>query len=176
VGLVAAQRNQAVHLLNGQLIQQGVPHGVVIFQAAQLDQFGAARSAGNRGFGVGVVGVDRVGSRVIVRDIVERSLHVGRHCQVGGGRSGLRVVGKAVGAGQIRRVAACKVKLVGGRNSVRSALVVTGIGDGGGDVVGFAVDDGVGIAVDGDHIVPGFQHIGFGVAVVIGSHILHVEG
>src|SRR5699024_9912132 len=55
VGLVAAQRNQAVHLLNGQLIQQGVPHGVVIFQAAQLDQFGAARSAGDRGFGVGVV-------------------------------------------------------------------------------------------------------------------------
>src|SRR5699024_3122951 len=105
-----------------------------------------------------------------------RSLHVGRHFQVGGGRSGLRVVGKAVGAGQIRRVAACKVKLVGGRNSVRSALVVTGIGDGGGDVVGFAVDDGVGIAVDGDHIVLGFQHIGFGAAVVIGSHILHVEG
>ena len=34
----------------------------------------------------------------------------------------------------------------------------------------------MGIAVDGDHIVPGFQHIGFGAAVVIGSHILHVEG
>src|SRR5699024_7543138 len=58
---------------------------------------------------------------------------------------------------------------------IGGALVVAAVGDGGGNVVDAAVDDGVRVGVDGDDVVARLQHIGFGVAVVIGSHIFHVE-
>ena len=171
-GLVAADGDEGVHLSHGQLIQQGIPLGIVIVHAAQVLQLQAVLGAGGGHHVVGII--ELVG--VVVAVVVEGGLGLLIHGEVGGSGGSLVVVGKAVGAAEVGHVALSEGELVGSGHSVGGAGAVVAVGDGGGNIVGLGSDDVVGVGVDGDGVVAGLQHVSAGTVGVIGSHILHVEG
>ena len=113
---------------------------------------------------------------VIVAVVVEGGLGGLVHGEVGGGGSGLVVVGKAIGAAEVGHVALRKAELVGGGHGVGGTGVVRAVGDGVGHGVGLRAQNGVGVGVDGDGVVTGLQHVGAGAVGVIGGHILGLEG
>ena len=67
VGLIAAQGDQGVHVVQGHLVQQLVPFGIVVVQAPQVLELQAVLGPGGDGLGVGVlVGGGGLGGEVVV--------------------------------------------------------------------------------------------------------------
>ncbi len=106
--------------------------------------------------------------------VVEAGLGLGGHLIAGGGGHGVVIVGEAVLPGQVGHIALGVAELADGGGLVGGAAV--GVGDGGTHVVGLGVDDGVGVAVDGDDVIARLQHVRARALVVEGGHVLHLEG
>ena len=177
-GLIAAQRDQGVHLIQSQLIHEGLPLCIVIGDAAHFDQLDALLSAGGDGLGIGIFVSSSSLSSQVVGVVVESSLVLFAHLIVGGSGSSDSIVGKAVCTGQISDA----LQIFSSAELVDSGGLVGGTG------VGFVIDDVrvhsvdlrsdhiVGVGVDGDDIVTGLQDIAAIAIGVIGSHFLSSEG
>ena len=171
-GLIAAQSNELVHIGNGQLIEEGIPLGVVVIHAHHVLQLQAVLGTGGGSHVVGVVEV----LGVPVGVVVEGSLCLCRQLKVCRSSGSLGVVGKAVGAGQVGHIALGKVELVVGDLHIALTLVGSVVHDVGSHVVDLGIQNGVGVGVDADDVIALFQHIAALAVGIVGGHILSLEG
>ena len=99
-----------------------------------------------------------------------------RHHRRGGGGGSLVVVCKVVSSGEILHIPGAVIKLVSGSEVITGAPFLSVIDHFVIQSKNTLVQDGMGIAVDGDHIIPCVQDIGFSILVVVGGHILQIKG
>ena len=145
-GLVAAEADGLLHLVDGHLVEQLIPLCVVVIHAAQVDQLQAVLGTGGDVGGVGVI-IVLIASLGVRMGVVEGSLLLVGHLIGGGSSSRLGIVCKAVGAGQIGDLAFCEIELVGRSHSIAAALVGLVVDDVGCNGVGLGIGDVVRVVV-----------------------------
>ena len=170
--LEAAQSNELVHVRDSELIQEGIPLGVVVIHAHHVLQLQAVLGTGGGSHVVGVVEV----LGVPVGVVVEGSLSLCRQLEVCGSSGSLGVVGKAVCAGQVGHIALGKVELVVSDLHIALTLVGSVVDDVGSHIVDLGIQNGVGVGVDADDVIALFQHIAALAVGIVGGHILGLEG
>ena len=169
---VAAVGDEVVHVVNGQFVEKIAPLLVVIVNAAQVIEAQAVVGAGG---GHLVIGVVELGGVVVAVVVVGGLVLVG-HAVVGGGGSGLGIVGKAVGTREVRQAAVDVVKGVGSRHGVTVvSVVVRVVGHGLGNAHGLRSNLVVAVGVDRDLVVACLKHVGLGVLVVVRGQLVVLE-
>ena len=128
-GLVAAKADELLHILNGHLIQQVIPLGVVVIHAAQVNQLQAVLCAGGDVLSICVV-VSLIARLGVAVGVVEHSLVRIGHLIVCGSSGSLGIVCEAVGTGQIGDLAFCEIVgiVVGADDIVASFQHIAAVG------------------------------------------------
>ena len=174
-GLVAAEADGLLQVVDAHLIQQVIPLGIVVVHAAQVSQLEAVLCAGGNVLCVGVL-VLLVAGLGVGEAVLEASLDLIAHLIGSRSGNGLVVVCKAVCTGQIGDLAFGEIELVGRHDLVALALVGLVVNDVGGDSVGLGIQNIVGVRVGADDVIASLQHIAAVVLVIIGSQILDRDG
>ena len=148
--LIASVGDEVVHVIEGELIEQPVPLGVVVVDATQVDKSQTVPCTGSWH----VVGVVVELGRIVVADIVEGGLILIRHGIVDRACQRLLRIGEVVGAAQIVEPTVRIVEHVGGYDGIVVVSVVfTVVGDGRSHVHGLFVNDAVRVGTYGDSVI-----------------------
>ena len=163
----AAVGDHVGHVLHAQLLQQLLPHGVVIVLSGQILQGEAVVGKGDGGI-VRVAGVDRGGGEGSHKGVR------GRFAVGAAGGQGARPVGPGHIGGDLP--IGHIIKLVDSGGIIAGTGVVLVVDDVGVHGVGALVNDLVGIAHQLNLICACLQYIAAVVLVVVGGHVLCGEG
>ncbi len=174
-GLVAAEADGLLQVVDAHLIQQVIPLGIIVVHAAQVSQLEAVLCAGGDVLCVGIF-VLFVAGLGVGEAVLEASLDLVAHLIGSGSGNGLVVVCKAVCTGQIGDLALGEIELVGRHDLVALALVGLVVNDVGSDGVGLGIQNIVGVRVGADDVIASLQHIAAVVLVIVGSQILDRDG
>ena len=171
VGLISAEGDHSVHVVQSHLIHELVPLGIIFVKAAHVNQLETVGSACRNSFRIGILIRCSCLCCQVIADVVEGCLRFVRHLIACGSRCGCCVVCEMIRTGQILDIACRVIKLVGSCDLITSALVVAVVGLCRSYSEGFGLDLVVGIRVDRNLIVACFKDISLGILVVIGHQL-----
>ena len=175
VRLVAAERNNGVHVVKGQLIHEGIPLRIVLSKTDHVFQLQIVGSARRDRFSIRILILCCRFRCQVVADVVECGLGIFGNLEGSRSCCGLVVICKFILAGEICDIAFSIVELILRCDEFALSLVVACVLNCISDFVCLTVDDIVGVGVDGDNIVTLLKNISAGVFSVIGSHVFHIE-
>ena len=175
IRLISAQGDHGVHVIEGHLVHQLIPLGIVLLKTAHVDQLEAVGSAGRDRCRIRIFVCCGRFCRQIVADVVESSLCIGGHLRARRCSGCGCIVGELVCTGQISDIACRVVKLVGRCDQVASALILAVVGLCCRDLVDLGIQLGVRVGVDGDLIIARLEDIALGVLVIIRHQLFFAD-